>query len=157
MTNDFVATGELPPTENRYFEDYDIGKLYACGSFSIDESEIIEFASRYDPQPMHIDPFRAGGVVASGWHTACLAMRLIADNFLSNIAGLPSPGVDAISWSYPIHPGDRVHLVAKVEEARISRSKPDRGILTTKFIARNAEGITVMTFRATNFIRRRSG
>jgi len=147
--------GHLPPTEDRYFEDYHVGEVYECGTFSIDESEIIEFATHYDPQPMHIDRSVDGGVVASGWHTACLTMRLIADNFLSRAGGLPSPGIEAIAWTHPIRPDDQINVVAKVEAMRVSQSKPDRGILTTTFIARNSEGIKVMTFRASNFVRLR--
>lgn len=155
MTGDEKITGHLPPSDGRYYEDYIVGEVYECGRFTIAENEIIEFATHYDPQPMHIDASVTGGVVASGWHTACLTMRLIADNFLSRVAGLPSPGVEAITWSHPIHPGEQVHVIAKVEASRISRSKPDRGILTTTFIARNSEGIAVMTFRASNFVRLR--
>jgi len=152
MTSAEKITGNLPPTDDRFYEDYDIGAVYECGSFSIDEDEIIAFATHYDPQPMHTDPSVSGGVVASGWHTACLTMRLIADNFLSRVAGLPSPGIEAIAWTHPIHPGEPIRVVAKVEKKRVSQSKPDRGILTTTFIARNSEGIETMTFRASNFV-----
>ncbi|HVB01222.1 MAG TPA: MaoC/PaaZ C-terminal domain-containing protein [Acidimicrobiales bacterium] len=155
MTGDETITGYLPPSDNRYYEDYRVGEVYECGAFSIDENEIIAFATHYDPQPMHTDPSVSGGVVASGWHTACLTMRLIADNFLSRVASLPSPGVEAIAWTHPIHPDEQINVVAKIEAMRVSLSKPDRGILTSTFIARNSEGTDVMTFRASNFVRRR--
>lgn len=155
MTGDEKITGHLPPSDDRFYEDYIVGKIYECGTFSIDENEIIAFATHYDPQPMHVDRSVSGGVVASGWHTACLTMRLIADNYLSRVAGLPSPGIEAIAWTHPIHPSEQVHVVAKVEASRVSQSKPDRGILTTTFIASNSEGIEVMTFRASNFVRLR--
>ena len=155
MTETEKITGVLPSPGDRYFEDYVVGDIYACGFFEIDEAEIIAFATHYDPQPMHVDPNYAGGVVASGWHTACLTMRLIADNFLSRVAGLPSPGIEAITWSHPIRPGDEIHVSARIESSRTSRSRPDRGILTTTFTAKNQHDVVVMTFRATNFIRRR--
>ena len=155
MTDEGVTTGYLPPSDDRYYEDYCLAEVYECGTFTIDENEIIEFATHYDPQPMHTDPSVSGGVVASGWHTACLTMRLIADNFLSRVASLPSPGVEAIAWTHPIHPGEQINVVARVEAKRVSRSKPDRGILTTTFIAKNSKGTEVMTFRASNFVRLR--
>lgn len=157
MNPDLAHTASLPPTDKRYFEDYEEGCTYACGTFSVDEEEIIAFATNYDPQPMHIDTDVPGGVIASGWHTACLTMRLIAENYLSSVAGLPSPGIDGISWSHPVRPGDRVDVVARVDGSRVSRSKPNRGVLTSTFVARNSEGIAVMTFRATNLIMRRKG
>ncbi len=152
MSDNAHLESHLPPADDRYFEDYRTGVAYECGSFSVDEQEIIGFATRYDPQPMHTDPSVSGGVVASGWHSACLAMRLIADNFLSRVAGLPSPGVETIAWTRPIHPGELIRVTATVEKKRVSRSKPDRGILTTTFVARNSDGVAVMTFRASSFV-----
>ncbi len=152
MNGNEIISECLPPTEDRFFEDYLVGTEYACGSFSINEDEIVAFANLYDPQPMHTDPSVKGGLMASGWHTACLTMRLIAENFLSRVAGLPSPGVEAIAWTAPIRPGDRIAVTATVENKRVSKTKPDRGILTTTFVARKPDGTEAMTFRASNFV-----
>ena len=87
----------------RYFEDYALGSTYECGSVSVDEASIIAFAKEFDPQPFHVDPVAAragpfGGLVASGWHTAALVMRLLVGNYLSAEASLGSPGLDEIRW-----------------------------------------------------------
>jgi acyl dehydratase len=95
----------------RYFEDYAPGTTYECGSVSIDEASIINFAQQYDPQPFHTDPVAAatgpfGGLIASGWHTAGLVMRLLVDNYLSAEASLGAPGLDELRWPRPVRPGD---------------------------------------------------
>ncbi|MFI5587844.1 MaoC/PaaZ C-terminal domain-containing protein [Amycolatopsis sp. NPDC051758] len=112
-------------TSDRYFEDYVPGATYDCGSVEVTETEILEFARRYDPQSFHVDTAAAaagpfGGLIASGWHTASLMMRLYADNYLSAVSSLGSPGVDEL------------RLRATVTEARLSRSKPDRGLVRTR-------------------------
>ena len=142
----------LPGRDDRFFEDYEEGSNYPLGAFTPTEAEIVAFATLYDPQPIHVDLGRDDGVIASGWHTVCLAMRLIADNYLPGAAGLPSPGVDQISWTHPVRPGDTVFVEATVEGARLSNSRPDRGIVTTRFVARNASGDEVMNFRAVSFM-----
>lgn len=155
MDSHETHTGTLPQGDQRYFESYLEGATYELGTFFASQAEMVAFASSYDPQPMHTDTEREGGVIASGWHTACLAMRLIAENFLPGKAGLPSPGVDSIAWTYPVRPNDVIRLEALIESARASRSKPDRGILTTSFVARNAADTEVMRFRAVNMLLRR--
>src|ERR1700760_3576543 len=106
----------------RLFEDYTVGATYACGSFTVSQDEIVDFATRYDPQMMHVDPFVAaegpfGQLIASGWHTVCLAMRLLVENFLPH-NNLPSPGIDELRWLRPVRPGDRLTLQVTVTEAR---------------------------------------
>lgn len=145
----------LPPPSERYYEDYRQEANVYCGNFTLGEEEIVEFARQFDPQPMHIDRTSVGGVIASGWHTICKSMRLIADNYLPTVAGLPSPGVDSIQWSHPVRPYEVISVYAHVESARVSASKPDRGIVTSSFIANNADKLAVMSFRAVSFIRRR--
>src|SRR2546421_3213785 len=98
------------PAEDRYFEDYLPGAVFECGRSPVTEAEIIEFARRYDPQDMHVDAAAAargrfGGLVASGWHTAAMTMRLVADNFLPKAASLASPGIDELRWLKPVRPG----------------------------------------------------
>jgi acyl dehydratase len=142
----------------RYFDDYAPGATYDCGSVSVDQAEIISFAKRFDPQPFHIDPEAAargpyGGLIASGWHTLALVMRLLVDNYLSAEASLGGPGADEIRWPYPVRPGDTLRVRATVVEARRSLSKPDRGIVKTMAEAVNQDGRTVMRATAINFLR----
>ena len=144
----------------RYFEDYVPGSIHDLGTISISETEIVEFARRYDPQPFHIDAEAArhtqfGGLIASGWQTAGLMMRLAVDGYLSGVASLASPGVDELRWVQPVRPGDELSVRATVLEARPSTSKPDRGLVRTLFEVRNQHGATVMTVKGMNMLKRR--
>jgi acyl dehydratase len=148
------------PTDNRYFEDYVPGSVHELGTVTISESEIIEFAKRYDPQPFHTDAEEArhtqfGGLIASGWQTAGLMMRLAAERYLSRVASLASPGVDELRWTQPVRPGDTLSVRATVLEARASTSKPDRGLVRTLFEVLNQRGEIVMTVKGMNMLRRR--
>ncbi|MFB4320200.1 MaoC family dehydratase [Actinomadura sp. 21ATH] len=149
------------PIGERYFEDYRAGAVYEYGHITVTEAEILEFAERFDPQPIHIDrayaesgPF--GGIIASGWHTSAVCMRLFADHYLSRVASLASPGIDELRWPSPLRPGDSVRLRTTIVEARPSRSKPDRGIVTTDgVLITKDDDRTVLTLRAMNLVRRR--
>ena len=141
----------------RYFEDYTLGTTYECGSVSVDQASIIAFAKEFDPQPFHVDPAAAavgpfGGLIASGWHTAALVMRLLVDDYLSAEASLGGAGADEIRWPYPVRPGDTLRVRATVVESRRSLSKPDRGIIKTLAEAVNQDGRTVMRATAINFL-----
>ncbi len=141
-----------------YFEDYAPGMVCETGEVPVGEDEIIEFARRWDPQQMHLDAARAaegpyGGLIASGWHTAAMTMRLLADNFLSPASSLGSPGIDELRWLVPVRPGDRLHLRVTVIEARRSRSKPDRGLVRTLVEAINQRGEVAMSLKAMNLLR----
>ena len=144
----------------RWLEDYVAGAVYEYGYLEVSEQEILGFARRFDPQPIHVDPdFAAGGpyggLIGSGWHSAGLAMRLLADHYLSRVASLASPGVDELRWPAPVRPGDTLRLRAGVREARPSRSKPDRGIVTTRGELLNQDGEVVLSLTAINLLRRR--
>jgi acyl dehydratase len=111
--------------------------VYEYGYISVTEAEIIDFARAFDPQPIHIDPdFAAtgpfGGLIASGWHTAGIFTRLYIAHYVSRPASLASPGVDELRWPVPLRPGDSVRIRATTGEARLSKSKPDRGIVRTR-------------------------
>jgi len=141
----------------RYFEDYAPGTTYDCGSVGIDQASIIAFAKEFDPQPFHVDlaaaaagPF--GGLIASGWHTAVLVMRLLVEQYLSEEASLGSAGLDELRWPHPVRPGDTLRARATVIESRRSLSKPDRGIIKTLVEAVNQDGRTVMRATAINFM-----
>lgn len=138
--------------DERHFEDYLPGAVHRCGPIGVEEADIVDFGRRFDPQPFHTDPQRAarsplGGVVASGWHTASLMMRLLVDHFLPGQAGLASPGVDELRWLAPVRPGDRLSVRITVTEARRSRSKPDRGIVQTFNEVTNQRSEPVMTVK----------
>ncbi len=143
--------------EDRYFEDYVPGEVHEFGSIVAEEAEMIDFARRFDPQPFHTDPVAAkqtifGGLIASGWYTAGLMMRLYADHYLSHVASLGSPGVDEVRWLKPVRPGDTVVLRVKISRTKRSRSKPDRGIVHSHIEVLNQNGETVMTMKATNLL-----
>ncbi len=149
------------PASERYFEDYVPGVVHSFGSVVVTEAEVLEFAGRYDPQPIHTDPEYAvtgpfGGLIASGWHTAALFMRLFADHFLSRVASLASPGIDELRWVAPVRPGDTLRVRATVVEARVSRSKPDRGVVRTEVVVLNQDEVAVLTMSAVNIMLRRS-
>jgi acyl dehydratase len=119
---------------------------------------MIDFAQRFDPQPFHTNPEEAkrslyGGLIASGWHTAGLMMRLFADHYLSRVASLGSPGVDEVRWPRPVFPGDELSIRVTVLEASLSRSKPDRGIIWSCVEVLNQTNEVVMTMKAMNFLR----
>ena len=135
-----------------YFEDLTPGRVFDLGSVDVTEDEIVEFASRYDPQPFHIDPDAAtespyGGIIASGWHTCALCMRLMVDGLMRDTVSLGSPGVDEVRWLAPVRPGDRLTARMTVEEARPSASKPTRGMV--RFLAEmvNQDHVVVLTLR----------
>jgi acyl dehydratase len=143
------------PVDQRYFEDYAPGTVFDCGSILVDEAEIVAFATRYDPQYFHTDPEAAkgsafGGLIASGWQTAGLTMRLLVKGYLSSVASLGSPGIDELRWTRPVRPGDVLHVRVTVLEAKRSRSKPDRGIVHSLIEVSNQNGESVMSFKGMN-------
>jgi acyl dehydratase len=153
---DFAAS-----IDDRYFEDYEAGAVYEYGYTSVSEADIVAFAERFDPQPIHTDaqfagsgPF--GGLIASGWHTASLAMRLVVDHYVSRVASLASPGVDELRWPTPVRPGDSLRLRTTILETRRSRSKPDRGLVRTQAELLNQHDQTVLSLVAMNLIRLRN-
>jgi acyl dehydratase len=147
-------------SEPRYFEDYPAGAVFTAGSVAVSEADILEFARRYDPQPMHVDRAAAeagpfGGLIASGWHTGALMMQLFVSHFLPHGSGLASPGLDELRWLKPVRPGDRLGLRVTVLTARVSRSKPDQGVLTSLVEVLNQDGEAVMTLKPISLMRRR--
>ena len=140
-----------------YFEDHTPGSVYLLGSVSVEEQDILDFATRYDPQVFHTDPEAAkrtffSGLVASGWHTVALAMRLIVDGRLSRVKNLGSPGVDELRWRKPVRPGDTLTVRVTVIEATPSRSKPDRGIVKALVEVLNQTGEVVTSWKGVNIV-----
>lgn len=145
------------PVENRYFEDYMAGSMHEFGSISVEETEVIAFARRFDPQVFHIDPEAAkrtvfGGLIASGWHTAGLMMRLYADHYLSKVASLGSPGVDELRWTKPVRPGAELSIRVTVLETNRSRSKPDRGMVRSFIEVINQDREVVLSMKVVNIL-----
>lgn len=142
------------------FEDFTPGRVFELGSVDVSEDEIVEFARRFDPQPFHVDPAAAaatmfGGLIASGWHTCSMCMRLLVDALLGDSTSLGSPGMEQIRWTAPVRPGDRLTARSKVLEARPSTSKPDRGTVTLLTEMTNQDGVVVMTMRGMGMYARR--
>jgi acyl dehydratase len=150
----------MTAADDRYLDDFVRGAVYEYGPVTVGEAEIIEFARKYDPQPIHVDPDWArtgpfGGLIASGWHTIALTMRLLVDNYLPAAASLGSPGIDELRWVRPVRPGDALSVRVTVLETRPSRSKPDRGIIRSRIEVLDGPGQVVMTLVALNLLLRR--
>ena len=144
-----------------YWEDFKTGERKDIGSVVVDKDEVIEFASRYDPQPFHVDEAAArqsiyGGLIASGWHTCAMVMRLMCDSYLLESASLGSPGIENVRWLRPVRPGDRLTAFRTIEETRLSTSRPDRGIVKTLWEVENQKGELVLTMSGIQFFLRRN-
>ncbi len=145
------------PADQRYFEDYPPGAVYEFGATTVSEDELVSFARSYDPQSFHIDRAAAaesmfGGLIASGWHTASLTMRMLVDHYLSTVASLASPGVDELRWLAPVRPADVLRVRVTVTDARRSRSRADRGVVTSYIEVMNQNDVVVMTVKAVNLL-----
>ena len=148
-------------SKDLWFEDYVPGAVHNLGLVVVDEQEVIAFAQQFDPQPFHLDKERAEkstfeGLIASGWHTACMAMRLICDNYLSEVSSEGSPGIDELRWLRPVRPGDQLSVRVTILDARRSRSRPERGIVRSRIETLNQDGEIVMHLTSTIFIRCRN-
>ena len=126
----------------------------------VSQPDIIEFARRYDPQPMHLDPSAASftiyrGLIASGWHTGALFMRLLVRNLIAHTTSLGSPGMEELRWPAPVRPGDTLSGQVEVLEMRASSSRPNMGIVRWRGEMRNQVGQLVMTAIGTNFFGRK--
>ena len=141
-----------------YFQDFYIDQRITFSRYTVTQAEITEFAERYDPQAFDVKQdhpltMALGGIMASGWHTAAIFMRLAVDAYLGDAAVLTSPGVDALQWLAPVRAGDVISGEATVEHARLSASKPDRGILTTGVVLWNQQNIEVLKMTTHVFMR----
>jgi acyl dehydratase len=146
----------------RYFEDFPAGEVVEFGDREVIAEEIIAFARQFDPQPFHLSEEAgrasvAGGLIASGWHTTSMMMRMICDAMLVDVAGQGSPGMDSIDWLKPVRPGDRLRVRRTTVSARSSRSRPDIGVIEARFELMNQNREIVMTQQGSMFFRRRPG
>lgn len=144
-----------------YFEDLEVGRETEFGSYEVTREEVLDFASKYDPQPFHLSDEAAarthfGRLAASGWHTCAMTMAVIVRHMAAEPqAGLGSPGVDELRWLKPVYPGDTLTVRGRLLEKTPSRSKPDLGSFRTRTTVTNQDGIPVMRFTSIVLIRRR--
>jgi acyl dehydratase len=144
----------------RYFEDFAEGQVYELGSLDLSKDDIIGFAQLWDPQPFHVDEVAAkdsiyGGLVASGWHTACVFMRLLATNLLIESSSMGSSGLDKLRWIAPVRPGDNLSASFEVLKTRLSDTRPDRGKIFVRAQVKNQDDAVVMFFNASLMLGRR--
>lgn len=145
-----------------WFEDMPVGRIDLFGQVEVTREEVLEFAGKYDPQPFHLDDEAAaanplfGRLAASGWHTACLGMRMTVDYWASLGSGvLAGAGVEELRWLKPVFPGDRLRCESEVVEARPSASRPEIGIVSKRLTIFNQDDVAVMSQTATVIMRRR--
>jgi acyl dehydratase len=137
------------------FVDFHVGQTLQAGPVTLTADDIVDFARRYDPQWFHTDPERAAasrwqGLIASGWHTCGVAMRLAVDNFLAGSESFGSPGLEYLKWLAPVRPGDALSLRVEVLEQRRSDRQPTLGILRWRWILHNQRGDPVLDLTATS-------
>jgi acyl dehydratase len=142
-----------------YWEDLVAGETVDIGSHTITAEEIIGFARQFDPQPFHTDPEKAkdsiyGGLIASGWHTCSIAMRLMCDAYVNHAASMGSPGLEEVRWLKPVRPGDTLRATRTIEESRPT-SKPDRGLVLTRWDMYNQKNEHVLMMRGYGLFGRR--
>lgn len=142
-----------------YYEDIEVGVVRRFGSKEVVREEVIDFASKYDPQPFHLDDAAAaqtyfGRLSASGWHTGAMMMRMMVDDMkLHEQAGLGSPGIEDLRWLKPVYPGDTLRCESEVLEKRRSESRPEMGIIQSRMTVFNQHDEPVMTMRSAGLIR----
>jgi acyl dehydratase len=142
-----------------YLDDLRPGQTFALGRRSITRDDILAFAKEWDPQPFHLDEDAArasiyGQLIASGWHTVCIFMRLFADGLLNRTAAIGSPGVDELRWLKPVCAGDSLEAAVEILEVRPSRSRPDRGAARIRCVVRNQQGDVLTMIATVMFLRR---
>ena len=143
-----------------YFEDFSVGRVFDSGTRQLSEQDILGFAREYDPQYFHTDPEAAkqsifGGLIASGWQTVGVCMRLMCDSYLLESSSMGSPGMDAVRWVKPVYPGDTLRMRATVIAAKPSASKPDRGMATMRCNIYNQKDELVMHMQGMQMMEQR--
>jgi acyl dehydratase len=144
----------------RFFEDFATGEVAVSAAYGVTREEILDFARKYDPQPFHTDEAEAaksmyGGLIASGWHTCAIAMRLICDLYITDSESMGSPGVDNVRWVKPVRPGDTLRLRWTVLETKPSRSRPEMGAVQSKWEILNQHDEVVMHTTGWGLFKRR--
>ncbi len=144
-----------------WWEDYPVGAALPYGPLTVTREDIIGFATRFDPQPFHLDDAAAEASLfkklsASGWHTSAMTMRMICDAYLLDTASLGSPGIERLHWLVPVYPGDVLSGTATITDARPMKSKPHVGLVYSQYATRNQHDAVVMTMEGWGMMRRRS-
>jgi acyl dehydratase len=144
------------------FEDFPPGHFGKFGPRRVTREEMLAFAAEFDPQPMHLDEAAASrsmlqGLSGSGWHLCSIMMRMMVDGFVGRSASLGSPGVTELRWLAPFRPEDELTLDIDVVEARVSRSRPETGLVTFKAVVRNAAGQALCEMLSPMILARRAG
>ena len=147
--------------ETRFWEDFKVGEIEQIGGKKVERNEVIDFARQFDPQPFHVDESAAkssmyGGLIASGWHTCAMVMRMMCDAYLVKSASVGSPGIDNLKWLKPVRPGDTIHARRTTLESRTSKSRPEIGIVRNLWEVFNQDGELVMTMEGYGMFRRRN-
>jgi acyl dehydratase len=145
----------------RFYEDMAVGETDEFGARTVSKEEILEFAEQFDPQPIHVDEAAAaesmfGGIIASGWHTASLTMRLLVDNLINDMASMGARGVDDLRWQLPVYPGDTLSVRTEVTEKRVSDSDPNRGYVNSEVETLNQNDRVVMSLTSLAMVERRA-
>ncbi len=145
-----------------HWEDFQPGAVAIYGPRLVTREEIVAFAAEFDPQPMHLDEAAAsatmlGGLGASGWHTCCLLMRMIADGFILDSTSMGGPGVNEVRWLKPLRPGTRIRIRATVLDKRASNSRPEMGLVKFLFEVIDEADATLTTLGTTLMFGRRQG
>jgi acyl dehydratase len=140
------------------FADFHAGQVIEAGPYLVTEAEVLQFAKAYDPQWFHTDAEQAaegpfGGLIASGWHTGAIAMRLVTDRALLDSESFASPGLEYVKWPNPVRPGDSLRLVADVVEVRRSEKRPTLGILRWRWRLFNQRELQVLDLEATSLFK----
>lgn len=144
----------------RYWEDFPEGEVLDMGSHTFTEEDIVAFARQFDPQPFHVDREAArrsfyGGLIASGWHTCSVAMRLMVDKYVGKSASLGSPGVDNVRWLKPVRAGDTISYRRTTLAVRPSASKPQVGVIQSRWEGYNQDGEKVLSMEGWSLMGRR--
>lgn len=142
----------------QYLEDIKVGDKSSYGNYHVTREEVLDFASKYDPQPFHLDDEAAakthfGRISASGWHTAAMTMSMLVENLKKHKqAGLGSPGLDELRWLKPVYPGDTLRVESEITEVRPSRSRPEMGSIHSTITVFNQDNVAVMTMKSIGLV-----
>jgi acyl dehydratase len=144
----------------RYLEDFAVGQTFGSGRLTVDREQIKRFAAEFDPQPFHLDEEAAqdtvfGGLAASGWHTAAMTMRLLVDSEIKPAGGIVGAGFDEFRWPRPVRPGDELRLESEVLDVRLSKSRPNQGLIKVRTTTLNQDNDPVQILIANLVVLRR--
>jgi acyl dehydratase len=155
-----TKTPSTQPQATLFWEDFLLGQTFQLGQKSVTADEIVRFAAEFDPQPFHVNALAAqhslyGGLIASGWHTCALLMRLMCDRYLLDAASCGSPGLESIKWMKPVRPGDTLSAQMTVVDSRVMNSKPHIGLIRSDYAMFNQHGEQVLAMSGWGMFKRR--